>query len=208
MRSVPVEHIGRARDLWRRLGAERAELLRAFDTVLRPVTMQEARGKLPWPLMHQTARAWQQTAPSFGRLDCTLRRVPGGIDVNELRISAKVLSHTFWGEGRGPGVAVYRFSLELRRGGMDFALRSIANVSLHAVARRMQRAASTDDAVLGDFAALAGEQTGFGEFLCRCPSGGGWLGEVAVDMDNGRAPVLWCRTFIEAEAPQLRELAV
>lgn len=192
---VPVEYLGRARALRRRLGAVAPLVRDDVRGILRPLMLRnEGGGRLPYITMGEAAAAWRALPQRFGQIGRDAARVSGGFDLTMIEMAASAWSFPEWRSAVERGISIRRILVRVRRGGADLDVRTIASVGLHALARRYQRTrAADDDAVLADLAALAEHASEEDEFRCTVPTGE-WIGNLAA---AGGRPVLLARTFAD-----------
>jgi hypothetical protein len=195
---VGHEFVGRARQLRDRVARATPEFERMADRALRPLVPRPG-----WPapkrggwLNHLTAR--YRAIRSVSRLDLYGRFEPdGALTMMELTAVASHIARPDW-RGDEPAISVEARAI----GSHPFRVgRSLlADVGLHALARRYQRGwAADDNAVLLDLAPLgsswASTAKAGGEFRIAAPAGQGeWIGEVTAVKDR-MLPVLMVRTF-------------
>jgi hypothetical protein len=128
-----------------------------------------------------------------GRLALLSQFDDGRLHIAELRISPAKMRFEAGFEEPALSIGLHLVTMQPPR--FREARAIIADVGLHALARRYQRAADhADVAVLADLEALARAWRGVaGEFRVPTPSGGEWIG-AATTVRGG--PVLAVRTFV------------
>jgi hypothetical protein len=203
---VGAEFVGRARVLRSRIALAQDAEARAIDAILRPL-----RPRPGWPTPERPnwlkllARRYRGEIESPCRIGVASRIEPDGRFVlDELRIRATRIVREGWCDGDEPALSVEMMAVATKPYAIAVSL--LADVGLHALARRFERGRPNDDgAVLLDLAPLGYRWAATvksagpgGEFQIEAPaSGGRWRG--AVTLVAGRElPVLLVRTFVEA----------
>jgi hypothetical protein len=196
---VPSEFIGRARDLRRRLAASEASVEANMHRALAPIARRlERHPVVREGTLLDAARAWR-SLPSFGRVRCSVdianRRRP---EFSDVRVRPGVYRGLQWRGDYEPGLAVMLFVASVSGGDMLLAAWTVAVASLHAVARRYQRAPATDATVLAEIGELALRfpeiAPAGGEFMLPVP-GGVWCGHVIESRDD--QVIVVARTFLD-----------
>lgn len=195
---VGMEYIGLARVLRAKIAVDygRAELL--IRELLRP--LQPRRRFTPVPthaLMREVKARWIDVPP-LSRLSVLADFTDGKLRLGETRLAPAMMKFAAWGATEPePAIAVLAIAV-ICQPPKKFATERVllADVGLHALARRFERGNCDDDAVLCDLAELAhgyrSAVAGGGDFAIEA-GGGRWIG--AVTTVKG-APVLAVRTFV------------
>ena len=197
---IPAELVGQARLLRDRLAPDITVARAKIEGAVRPLR-EVARIKRPgeW-LIHETGRRWQQATADADRVafhppTCDQ---DGRWMIAEDRPTAADLRLNFW---RSPevtgewdaaagwpwerGFTVYRFTLSLRGRKLDSSVSLEVNVSVHALARRVQRGGGTMAGALVDtvdaarWASLCGEADGSAPPMLVPTATGHWRGQLA-----------------------------
>jgi len=136
--------------------------------------------------------------PSLSRLSAAAGFVDGKLKLGETRCAASRLRFTAWGGSEPePAIAILMTAVFSQPPHFAYEQSLIADVGLHALARRYERGEGRDDdAVLRDLAVLAHGHAAAvaagGEF--QIPAGGGrWIGSTTLVKDT---LVLAVRTFV------------
>lgn len=201
--SLPVEFVGLARNLRRKLVASSEASRVAVDQVLAPLHRElDRRLTMRAETVAGAMRAWRHTMPGENRVSLDITMRSGRAHIHQICFLASELSRPHW-NGWEPGVVLTELDVTLDRRRGDMAERDLAAFSLHAMARRFQRSSSaaerTDAAVLRDMAALAVHDPDTmpeGEFSLPAANGC-WVGHRT--LFEGK-PVLSVRTFYDADA--------
>jgi hypothetical protein len=130
----------------------------------------------------------------IGLVEAARHKVTFGI--SELRVTSSRLTNGNWDTPEPePGLSVCRFHFIVRNGKMTERWLPVANVSLHGLARRIERGRDrSPEAVLADIEVLA---TASGGEVETPRSEGCWLGEVVTARIDGRPVELMnVRTWI------------
>ena len=179
---VPAEFTGQARVFRDQVRAVDLAMDAALAMITEPLRARLGRHpKLRNEMVVGTARLYSMLVPPqfrLGAVEATRQRTEFAIV--ERRIAVSWLRHDEWTdpEHREPGVSICKFVLAMTDGKLLWRLHPQANVSLHALARRIERGHEHDHtALLRDLAALAdaGEEGG------RVATGEGfWFGPPSV----------------------------
>jgi hypothetical protein len=181
---VPAEFRGLARLFRDEVKRVDVRMNEALAAIARPLVARLRRHpRLRHELIAAAVKIYHATTPAEFRL--------GEIEVNpdrdafliaETRATATWINIAAWNndDATEPGVAVARFALAMRPGrGMVQAWIPRGIVSLHALARRLERGADrSHDALLADLAVLTA--AGADDDRMATPSGGFWLGPMEV----------------------------
>jgi hypothetical protein len=186
---VPVEFIGLARAFRGRINCKPpVDLLRRVRPRpgFQPMPRHDYLRRLvaDWRALHDP-----------GRL-ALLADFADGMHLAELRISPTRMRFAGWhDEGTEAALSIGLHLVTCKPPKFREERAIVADVGLHALARRFQRASDhADAAVLADLAALAPKwRDTAGEFRIPAPSGGHWIGSVTAVRG---APVLAVRTFV------------
>jgi hypothetical protein len=182
---VPAEFTGQARVFRDQVRAVDLAMDAALARITEPLHVRLGRHpKLRNEMVVGMARLYSMLVPPqfrLGAVEATRHRTEFAIV--ERRIAVSGLKHDEWTdpEHREPGVSICKFVLAMTNGTLLWRLHPQANVSLHALARRIERGHERDHAaLLRDLAALAdvGEE---GERVDT--SEGSWFGHV-IDADD------------------------
>lgn len=200
--SVPMEFIGKARALRARIERDQDRFEAEAERIIYPLRPRPA-----WPA--PTRRDYlaavggeYRLLHSPCRLECITKIDGGGrLVLFELRAAASRMTFAGWGEANEPSIRASLYVLktppfEERQG-------ALAEVGLHAIARRFERGRPDDDrAVLKDLVALAwgfadaaSGEASTTEFAIPAPSRGRWIGALAA-LDSESEPVMAVRTFV------------
>jgi hypothetical protein len=177
---VPAEFTGLARQFRTAVQAEDHRVDQALAVIEPPIrerlrTHPKLRPEAPMGVL----RAWAETVPSAFRLGPSrIARVRTEFAINENRITSSWITDRAWGEdaSRERGVSICKLTFAVHAGKLTKVWQPIACISMHALARRLERGASRDhSALIDDLAALiavpdAGERVD--------TPGGFWLGQV------------------------------
>jgi hypothetical protein len=193
---VGAEWRGQARLYRDRVKAEDLTFERASRTIA--AALRERLKRHP-RLRHEqvagTLRTWRSLPSTFrlGNLTTNLSR--DEFEIAEPRLTGSVLLDTAWdGDGVEPGVAVMRYRLALAGGKLKPHWQAIALVSLHALARRIERGEDrSHEALTADLALLLDADPEVGEVPA---SDGFWIGTVrAMRGRDGKSRIRSVRTW-------------
>jgi hypothetical protein len=177
---------------------------RAIDATTDRMRLRWTRHPIPRrEHLVDAARAWRSTLPAAGRLELSIERQPKSLTIAEMRVGASDFRAPWWERGAiEPGVLVQGIRLVVAPKRFDFAILPLACVSLHALARRLQRGSMAEESLmielraLGHAAAAPDLCPGAEVIVPVDDDGGRWVGVVAeVMMKSGRHHVLSLRTF-------------
>ena len=105
-------------------------------------------------------QAWHCDLPSTYRIGCRSTLTRDSLEVEDVVICAAKLEDDAW-DGLEASLVVCHGTLSVKRGSISFRFMPTAIFSMHALARRLQRGASTsDDELLGDVTLLAKHSAG------------------------------------------------
>jgi hypothetical protein len=192
---VPVEFIGLARALPRKITSAHPAVEAAADNLLAP--FRPRPGFTPMPrhaALRRLAARWR-ALPALGRLRCVIANDPGHLQIVELRVTPSRVVAAAWSEDE-PALAIKLTTIAIKPPQFEEKHLLIAGVGLHALARRFQRGAPrTDAGVLADLLPVATAYRAIarakGEFAV--PAGGGrWIGAV-----GPADAVALVRTYVE-----------
>jgi len=202
---VPVEYVGLARALWRRLDAEWRTVEPAQIALIERLRERlPRRGFRPKRSISSHAFAAQWSAlPSLGTLLYGCKNDHGWLRISEVRAIGARLSFEDWGMGEAePAIALWAIRIAADpQDRVHVETFVLGDLALHAVARRVQRGVDRSDAaVLRDVAALVTTDNFVtamrgGEFRLPCASGGSWIGRRVRYRDRLTLAV---RTYVEA----------
>lgn len=193
---VPVEFIGRARQLRNRIAESHAEATAATEQLILPLRPRPDFAPLYSRSVLGIGAARWRALPAFGRLFLLSELNNGKLTLAEVRARASRMSLPGW-DVKEPALSISLRAIDIAPASFSERAAMLAVIGLHALARRYQRGYEhTDDAVLRDLAPIGREfvtaVSTFGEF--RIAAGGGfWIGAVA---NSNGSPVLCVRTFI------------
>jgi hypothetical protein len=191
---VPIEHVGRARDLRRRLLAVDPLVEAGIRAVQRPLDRRlKNHPVLRRDGLQGAMRGWDNL-PRFGRLASAVDIADiGNPHFVQLRCVPAMVHLDHWREPQ-PGVAIVVLGVVVRDRRTVLVVRDQAAASLHSLARRYQRGRDTSDiailAELGEAALLHRPQ---GDRFGIAVAEGSWLGHVE-DIDDRR--LLMLDTFV------------
>ena len=198
MSRVPFEFLGRARTLRAEIAAADTIALAAAERVAAPLCARlrrrPDRDQRPGMLI-DAARGWRTTIPATGRLDLTIDLVGKRLRIDETRLGPARFRCDEWGE---VGLAISNWFLDVAPGHVRVDHLPLAYLSLHALARRIERggpAVADDLEQLGQFCAAPGEPGG----MFQVPAAEGWWVGAAADVDVGGGEtvrMLVVRTFL------------
>jgi hypothetical protein len=192
-----MEFIGLARTLRNKVVKARA--VGAGDRLIKP--FQPRPEFTPFPshrLLYRLARDWDRL-PTVGRLSSIASLREGRLQLAELRVIPARIRFEGWDDDE-LALSLRSIAAICAPPAFTASRTLIADVGLHALARRFERGADrSEEAVLHDLAPLAREHRGIaehgGEFAIPATSGGRWIGSVTIVKG---ARVLAVRTFIAA----------
>jgi hypothetical protein len=196
---VPVEYIGLARLLRDRIGLAHARAAAAGDALIRPLRPKPNFTPMPrHEKLRELVSRWR-ALPNFNRCGGMAEFADGVLRIVELHLCPVRMRFATWNDDGDELAVALRLRL-IRIAPPHFAERDelVADIGLHALARRFERGADRDDAaVLSDVTVLgpawrAAAEAG-GEFGIAVPSGGRWIGSVTRVRGE---PVLAVRTFV------------
>ena len=201
---VPAESLGRARELMLRIAAAAEVAADAMDAVVAPLLARARRHPVPrTAALIGAARAWRTQVPTTGRVSLDVSLGKRALRIEEVRFTVARYRAEGWADTEA-GISIARVVLVVGEW-CEFEFRStaIANFSLHALARRIERGWDGSDAA----ALVEGAEPG-GEFAVPVPDGR-WAGHVAevsvvrgrdlrraAPSEGRRAGVLVVRTFL------------
>jgi hypothetical protein len=192
---VPVEFIGRARALRRRVAAEHEAFEAAAERMVAPLRPRPGFRPVPRHVLMRALLTAFRRRLRAGRLALSAEFAGGGLTLTDLRLAPAGVSSDAWAEDE-PAVAIVAYRLCIRPPAFSETGALVCTVGLHALARRYERGADrTDDAVIADLGCLArllpdALRRG-GEFDISAP-GGRWIGAV-----DGASPIV--RTFVDGQ---------
>jgi hypothetical protein len=156
----------------------------------------------------RVAQAWRKQVPAAGQLSLAITHDAKRLAIVEIRAAPTDFRFNAWPEGASePCLVVIVSALIVSAGYFKFTNALAASVSLHALARRYQRARDNSDAAIrADLAALAcpvdDVSDASGEFAVQTLDGQ-WIGEATDTDDRGKVKcILAARTFISSEMSQ------
>jgi hypothetical protein len=202
--SVAAEFIGMARAFRARFAASDPTTSKLIDQIVLPIRARIEQHPTPRAeALASAAREWRTKVPAHGRLALSIDHKRTRLTIEETRVSASTFGRTEW-EDREPGVAVMHMQIRIAPRLFDAEMTTIAGLSLHALARRFQKAWRGDDAaIFVDLCALAAawaelvQRPDGSDFQVRTADGGVWAGSVANVTTGGRAGrILLTRTYL------------
>jgi hypothetical protein len=210
--ALPAEFRGKARAFRSTLAAADQQVAPAIAQIMEPLLARRARHPVPRPEMLSGAvRQWRELMPEQGRLDLVIEASRRSLRLVELRASAASLHLARW-QDDGVELAAMVVAITLRAGPdvLTCETKSLATISLHALARRCQRGRDTSArVVLADLKALAlahAEVLQVGGPFTVPAVDGRWAGEVLRlrQRDGGGAtvPIVAARTFFAFDAEE------
>jgi hypothetical protein len=205
--SVPSEFVGLARAFRARIGAEDDAVGRGVLEIMKPLHARRRRSATFRPADLQDAERQFRNLPSAGRLTLKIDRDRKGLLIEEIRAASGKMRFCEWADDAADlDIGINLISLEAVSWGRIGAFANIVcSVSLHALARRMQRGFNnTDAAILSEMKQLALLYPtiidAMGDFSIG-GDGGRWVGEVARTTTGGESvPALAIRSFTPAGA--------
>lgn len=181
---IPVEYIGLARDLRRRIDISARQAAAELERICAPLRGTDRKSVIP---SHQYLKLFGKKftrLPAFGRLNQPVVKFANGrLQIAELRLIATTIALEDWDGENELAVAVGLLVVTAEPPRLAEQRILLAVIGLHALARRYQRSPHrSDTAVLGDMIPLAQNSFGIavahpGEFAVEVPSGTGrWIG--------------------------------
>jgi hypothetical protein len=199
---VPAEFIGRARAFRMAVAAAHPVAIAAVDRISQPLRGQAKLRQTPSASgLSRAAAAWRNQVPPAGRLGLAIKLTASRLAITEIRVGPVEFRFDAWDEGEAEtAIVVTRTVLEMSAGLFRFDYVPLASVSLHALARRFQRAFDNSDAAIrADLLALvdpAADVIDRGEDFAIPVTDGSWLGSVAeVEHLGEQAALMTVRTF-------------
>jgi hypothetical protein len=178
---VPAEFIGLARQFRSQVKLVDAAMDRALDIITAPLRERLRRKRrLRAETLPDLARQYERLIPTefrIGRVDGVKDRTEFAIA--ETRICGSWLRDDGWNspDVREPGLSICTFVLSVREGRLRVRWTPRANVSLHAMARHVERHEDRSQAILAhDLSLLADARDDGAERVDT--RGGFWLGSV------------------------------
>jgi hypothetical protein len=205
---VPVEFIGIARDLVRRLERADDAAVLAMGASAYPLIDRHRREHrtLRTENLADAARHWRLNMPPFGSLGRRIELGRKRLDISETRAAAATMTRKGWAHDE-PGVSLIDHVLVAGPHDVAARVELHANISLHALARRCERDRqhTADDDLFADLRILAEAYPSLaaqprGSEVKLAARRGSWIGETD-DVRNqaGYTVRIACvRTFIEA----------
>jgi hypothetical protein len=177
---VSAEHRGQARAFRNAVKLVDVAFDAALDIIAAPLRARLQRHpKLRAEMLPDVARQYDQLIPSqyrIGKIDGAKHKTEFAI--RERRICVSWLKHDEWDpEQHEPGVSICKFTFSMHQGRLRTRWTPLINVSLHALARRVERHHDrSHEALLRDVAQLADTGDIAGDRI-DTPNGW-WLGSV------------------------------
>ena len=154
--AVAAEFIGRAREFRARFATADPQTGAAIDQIVLPLRQRSERH--PTPRVEQLAglaRQWRALVPEHGRLQLTIDHRRTRLTIAETRIGAANYWQEEW-DSVEPGILLLHMRLHIAPHVFDADMVPLAAVSLHALARRYQKAWQVGDAaIFADLCSLA-----------------------------------------------------
>jgi hypothetical protein len=200
---VPAEFVGKARSLRDRIAKATADFEEQANRVLYPLSPRvgwPAPGRGDW-LKGLVTRYRALKSPC--RIDMASRIEPDGrLVINEMRLVATRITTPEWDGGDEPALSIEMIAIGTHPLLIERAL--LADVGLHALGRRFERARPNDDgAVLLDLAPLgyrwASTVRVGGQFTVAAARGDGFWKGVVSEVDGRALSVLLVRTFVSQD---------
>jgi hypothetical protein len=205
-REVGAEFVGRARTFRRAMTAADDIAVPVIDRLTARLLARHRRNPTPRPAMLiDVTRDWHALVPAAGRVALSIEQSNKALRIVELRAQSAKFRFVDWAaDAAERGVAVFAFELVTSPWQFYFDARPIASISLHALARRIQRSFdATDAGMLADMRSLAmqyDDLTRQGGDFAVAAGDGRWVGCVTEIEDRGSpALILAVRSFISAE---------
>ena len=209
VRAVPVgaEFFGKARDLRRRVAHEDAKFFPAINRLIAPIDARLRKfpeRKMRPEMLSDLIQSWRFLDCRDFRLnlDAKLERTRCTLVERRVFAGRTRFLDADW-DGEEPDVAVTEISLSIDGNRFNLGSRILCTFSMHAVARRLQRAQDgSDAALLQDMKVAASIDhstlSGSGFKVVTDEEGGGWRGSVVqMSSNNGEPmPVLSVRTWL------------
>jgi hypothetical protein len=175
------EFVGLARRFRNAVVSEDALIEAAFQRLDGPILARLRRKpKLRPEQPRAIVRAWVMTLPADFRLGPPLVVYQrGGFAITETRLTASWITDDAWGHAdRECGVGLCTLTFAVRDGALMRLWQPLANVSLHALARRIERGADAqrDHVALARDLAVLAQANGTGERVDTVD--GFWLGSI------------------------------
>jgi hypothetical protein len=202
---VPREFIGRARQFRDRvIAADNAVRTFLMQVRARRIARRQHSPVERPDVLIDLARSWKTTMPA-GRISLKVDLKKKSLHIDELRAGESVGQLSSWGPDaeQEPGIGVIRTTFHIEGREWEFDATPLAIVSLHAIARRMQRAFNvTDDAILADLLPLAIMPDDLSNIATEDNrvrikvQDGEWLGGVVKFQGDKERDILVIRTFL------------
>jgi hypothetical protein len=203
---VPVEYIGLARDLIRRVDRQDDKVRAVLCVCSLPLIGRKRRRQtLRSENLAEAARHWRMEMPVFGRLgEQRLGLGPKHLHLEQIRLVAASKQRQEWNRSED-GLSLSRVVIRADDHHIDTRISVLVNVSMHALGRRYERGgARTDDTVMADLQALT---TAYPDTIRRpldsefkiSAGSGFWIGTTEMVRNQGgyRIPIMSTRTFVE-----------
>jgi hypothetical protein len=155
---VPVEFIGLARDLIRRVDRTDTKVVTVLAVCSLPlIGRKNRRQTLRSECLAEAARHWRMEMPAFGRLRAPqIDLGPKHLKIEELRTIAATTQWKEWPRLEEPGLSLDGVRILADDRDIDCRMSGLVNVSMHALGRRYERGGDRcDDAVMADLHVLA-----------------------------------------------------
>jgi hypothetical protein len=204
---LPLEYVGRARALWRRIDAEGKLVRPRQDELVARLESLASRPGFRRPMRRPTLRgfraAWKGL-PGFGRFALKIDLTSDDrLSLTEFRAVAGKMKMSAWGDNADSELAVGVLMIEVTfdpKRDLSIRRTPLGDVCLHGLARRFERGLDrSDEAILRDVFSLA-QHFGRGlaadggrDFEIPAAGGGAWIGELTL---YERRPFLAVRTYV------------
>jgi hypothetical protein len=183
---VPVEFIGMARVFRNQVAIEDKQIDAALNAITPPLCERLRKHPKLRPEMPMSCiRAWAETVPAVFRVGrARVAVVRTEFAIREVRISTSWLHNDDWNnDERERGLSVCELVFAVHKAKLIARWTPVACISLHALARRIERSAERDHAALTRDLALLVEAREAQVERVNTP-GGFWLGAVIEAMHD------------------------
>jgi len=149
---VPAMYLGQARMFRQRVAASEAAIETLVPKLWQMVRSHGRQHRNPPPAV---AGIWQRHMPQAGRVSLTIDSKRTALRIVEDRaLVTRFRIHRWAGAEWEPSVGVSRFVIAVDHGQVTQTVQSIAEFSMHAIARRIERGSDArDDAIFDDMRA-------------------------------------------------------
>jgi len=198
---VPAEHLGQARMFRQSVVVADHRVNVGLSTIAEPLRRRLARKPtLRSDQVIDTSRAWAELVSDAFTLGLRINPRKGSLSIIETRVCGGKWRSDGWDEPDWQsGISVIRITLMAEDGCLKTTVQPLANLLLHALARRFERGdGRTTGTVVRDLKALASGASGCA-IAIPVPSGGRWIGERKAVRDEGQqqdVTVFDCKTYL------------